>query len=101
MDRHVESFAKHLAMEHYLATVYPIDFHEAIAWVEENWPEFVEPASQPWVLAEFIEESERIAEELEVFQALCNIFIGPPPAEDASVADHMAYMEKIDKVFPE
>lgn len=101
MNPHVESFAKQLAMQYFLATGYSADFRDAIAWVEANWTEFVDQASQPWALAEYIEEGQRITRELEAFEALCNIFIGPPHPDSAPLADHTAYLEKIEEVFPD
>ncbi len=69
---------------------------EMIRWACEHWPEFLEEASDPELQAAFQAEGDRVCEEMEAFQALSNLLVGPPPPNDASEDEQIAWGEHVD-----
>lgn len=68
-----------------------------IRWACAHWPEFLNEASDPVLQTAFERESERVCVELEAFQALASMLVGPSPPADGSEGEQIAWCLQVDE----
>jgi len=83
-----------LAAKHALAA--GLRYPECAHWSDEHSPEFIDGAGDPVVIRLLDQETDELYEEMQQLDAWMRLLAGPPPAEDASVDDHVAYLEKVE-----
>ena len=93
---HLEAVALDLATKHALAA----GVREPWTWATEHAAEFLEQAADPAVQAAVERETDELLADFDNFCLLAEIFGGPAPPDDATLAEHVAYAERLARLMP-